>query len=58
MIEPAYAYAIVVTFTKQDLGGSPGLVVMERDSCSKGCGFESHHMYSGWTLFAYICCKN
>ena len=22
-------------------GGSPGLVVMGDDSCSKGCGFES-----------------
>ena len=25
------------------LGGSPGLVVMGRDSCSKGRGFESRH---------------
>ena len=24
-------------------GGSPGLVVMEGDSCSKGCEFESWH---------------
>ena len=24
-------------------GGSPGLVVMGRDSRSKGCGFESWH---------------
>ena len=24
-------------------GGSPGLVVMGRDSCSEGCGFESQH---------------
>ena len=23
--------------------GSPGLVVMGRDSCSEGCGFESQH---------------
>ena len=23
-------------------GGSPGLVVMGDDSCSRGCGFESH----------------
>ena len=28
---------------KPKSGGSPGLVVMEGDSCSKGCGFESHH---------------
>ena len=25
------------------MGGSPGLVVMGRDSCSKGRGFESWH---------------
>ena len=25
------------------MGGSPGLVVMGGDSCSKGCGFESQH---------------
>ena len=25
------------------LGGSPGLVVMLGDSCSRGCGFESQH---------------
>ena len=24
-------------------GGSPGLVVMGGDSCSKGCGFKSWH---------------
>ena len=26
-----------------DTGGSPGLVVMGEDSCSKGCEFESRH---------------
>ena len=25
------------------MGGSPGLVVMGRDSRSEGCGFESRH---------------
>ena len=25
------------------MGGSPGLVVMGRDSCSEGCGFKSRH---------------
>ena len=28
---------------KGSKGGSPGLVVMGGDSCSKVCGFESHH---------------
>ena len=29
-------------------GGSPGLVVMGMDSCSKGCKFEScHHILNG-----------
>ena len=26
---------------RKDEGGSPGLVVMRGDLCSKGCGFES-----------------
>ena len=25
------------------MGGSPGLVVIGDNSCSKGCGFESRH---------------
>ena len=25
------------------MGGTPGLVVMGGDSCSKGCGFNSQH---------------
>ena len=25
------------------MGGTPGLVVMGGDSCSKGCGFKSQH---------------
>ena len=40
------------------VGGSPGLVVMGRDSCFKGRGFESwHHILDGH-FFTYICCKN
>ena len=27
----------------KDMGGSPGLVVMGRDSHSEGCGFDSQH---------------
>ena len=39
-------------------GGSPGLVVMGRDSCFKGRGFESwHHILDGH-FFTFICCKN
>ena len=38
-------------------GGSPGLVVMGGDSCSKGRGFESlHHILDGH-FFTLICCK-
>ena len=40
------------------LGGSPGLVVMGRDSCSKGRGFESQHCILDGHFFTYICCKN
>ena len=31
------------TNNRPKLGGSPGLVVMGRDSHSEGCGFESQH---------------
>ena len=36
------------------LGGSPGLVVMGRDSS----GFESWHRILDGYFFTYICCKN
>ena len=38
------------------LGGSPGLVVMGRDSHSEGCGFESRHRILDGHFFTY--CKN
>ena len=39
-------------------GGSPGLVVMGGDSCSKGPEFESrHHILNGHDIFTFICCK-
>ena len=45
--------------TRLEAGGSPGLLVMGGDSCSKGRGFESQHCtYTGWTYFTFICCKN
>ena len=33
---------------------------MGGDLCSKGHGFESRHLYTGWSqhLFMHICCKN
>ena len=40
------------------LDGSPGLVVMGGDSCSRGRGFKSqHHILYGHFL-TFICCKN
>ena len=39
-------------------GGSPGLVVMGRDSRSEGHGFESRHRILDGHFFTYICCKN
>ena len=39
------------------LGGSPGLVVMGRDSRSKDRGFESRHRILDGHFFTYICCK-
>ena len=38
--------------------GRPGLMVMGRDSCSKGRGFESRHYILDVHFFTYICCKN
>ena len=38
-------------------GGSPGLVVMGRDSRSEGRGFESRHRILDGHFFTYICCK-
>ena len=38
-------------------GGSPGLVVMEGDSCCKGCGFKSQHNLLDGHFFTLICCK-
>ena len=40
------------------MGGSPGLVVMRRDSQYKGSGFESRHRILDGHFFTYICCKN
>ena len=40
------------------IGGSPGLVIMGRDSCSEGCGFKSRHHILDGHFFTYICCKN
>ena len=40
------------------LGGSPGLVVMGRNSRSEGCGFKSQHHKLDGQFFTYICCKN
>ena len=35
-----------------NLGGSPGLVVMDNDSCSRCCGFESRpHILDGHDIF-------
>ena len=39
------------------LGGSPGLVVIGRDSHSKGRGFESRHCILDGHFFTSICCK-
>ena len=37
-----------------DLGGSPGLMVMGGDSCSKGCDFESwRQILDGHDIFSH-----
>ena len=40
------------------MGGSPCPVVMERDSQSEGCAFESRHHILDKDFFTYNCCKN
>ena len=40
------------------IGREPGVVVMGRDSCSKGHGFNSQHRILDGHFFTYICCKN
>ena len=39
------------------MGGSPGLVVMRRDSRSEGRGFKSRHCILDGHFFTLICCK-
>ena len=46
------------TKKKKRLGEISGLVVMGRDSHSKGRGFESQHQILDGGFFTYICCKN
>ena len=36
------------------LGGSPGLVAMGGDSCSKGCEFKSRHRILDGHFFKYL----
>ena len=40
-----------------EMGGSPCLVDMGRDSLSKGRGFESRHRILDGHFFINICCK-
>ena len=40
------------------LGGSPGLVVMGGNSCSKGCGFKSQHRILDGHFSHYFVVKN
>ena len=42
---------------KQLFGGSPGVVVMGEDWCSRGCEFKSQHRILDGHFFTFICCK-
>ena len=48
----------IITTHRFFLGGSPGLVVMGVDSCSKGQGFESCCQILDGHFFTLICSKN
>ena len=47
LVDLKYIYLLQIQKKKYKLldekGGSPGLVVMERDSCPEGCGLECQH---------------
>ena len=47
-----------ITNKNMPLGGSPGLVVMGDDSCSKCCGFESWLRILDGHFFTLISCNN
>ena len=52
---------VIQALTCQTFGcqpGSPGLVVMRRDSRSKGREFEPRHRILDGHFSTYICCKN
>ena len=53
---PSNDYSIERLIT--NLCGSPGLVVMGDDSCSKGSRCESWHCILDGHFFTLICCKN
>ena len=42
----------------KQLGGSPGLVVKDDNSCSRGCGFESQRCILEGHFFTLIRSKN
>ena len=42
----------------KQLGGSPGLVVKDDNSCSRGCGFESQRRPLDGHFFILICSRN
>ena len=48
----------LLTIKNCKVGGSPGLVIVEGDSCSKGCGFESWRRILDGHFFTLLCCKN
>ena len=48
----------LLTIKNCKVGGSPGLVIVEGDSCSKGCGFESWRRILDGHFFTLICGKN
>ena len=54
----SFCIAQIVYTNNDGRGGSPGLVVMGRDSRSEGRGFDSWYRILDGHFFTYICCKN
>ena len=51
-------YCDTSPYEVRKLGGSPGIVVIGDNSCSRGRGFESQRRTLDGHLLTLICCKN
>ena len=53
---PLYSRGIIISSMIKRIW-SPGLVVVERDSCSRGCELKSEWWILNGSIFTFISCK-